>query len=45
MLLRVVASSHSLNPPLSGFFVPLISDKHGECAGGGVKGNFLPVDF
>ncbi|EFI3802986.1 antiterminator, partial [Escherichia coli] len=22
------------------FFVPLISDRHGECAGGGSKGNF-----
>ncbi|EEW1031704.1 antiterminator, partial [Escherichia coli] len=23
-----------------GFFVPLISDRHGECAGGGSKGDF-----
>ncbi|WP_250205691.1 antiterminator [Escherichia coli] len=26
--------------PQAGFFVPLISDRHGECAGGGDKGDF-----
>ncbi|MDS1447494.1 antiterminator [Shigella boydii] len=26
--------------PQAGFVVPLISDRNGECAGGGSKGNF-----
>ncbi|EAC1529509.1 TPA: antiterminator [Escherichia coli] len=39
-MLRVVASPHNLNPHQAGFFVPLISDRHGECAGGGDKGDF-----
>ncbi|HAH5676127.1 TPA: hypothetical protein HH829_004324 [Escherichia coli] len=33
-LLRVVTSPHSLNPPSSGFFVPVNQEQYGKHAGG-----------
>ncbi|EFN7669506.1 antiterminator [Escherichia coli] len=38
-ILYVMAKANKTCPQ-AGFFVPFISDRHGECAGGGGKGDF-----
>ncbi|KAA3081690.1 hypothetical protein F2Q58_16355 [Alistipes onderdonkii] len=44
-VLRVVTSPHNLNPPLSGFFVPVNLVQYSKHAGGCEYGLFILLAF